>query len=188
MLTSPEQRIWVSADLALFPDNGDRYEIVDGELFVTRAPHRKHQKTCGRLFAVLDRWSLDTGLGAAELGVGLVLGDQDDVIPDVVWLSRERYAALVDESGHLRGAPELVIEVLSPGTENERRDREVKLKLYSIRGVQEYWLADWRLQQVEVYRREGGRLRLVLTLFATDALTSPLLPGFVCPLSQIFED
>lgn len=55
--------IWTTADLELFPDNGSRYEIIDGELFVTRAPHWKHQKACARIISALDVWSQTTGLG-----------------------------------------------------------------------------------------------------------------------------
>jgi Uma2 family endonuclease len=80
----------------------------------------------------------------------------------------------------------LVIEVLSPGSTNERRDREVKLKLYSRRGVLEYWIVDWQARQVEVYRREELALRLASTLYATDPLTSPLLPGFACGIATLF--
>jgi len=109
-----------------------------------------------------------------------------NVVPDVVWISHERLAALMDEAGHLTGAPELAVEVLSPGVENERRDREAKLKLYGSRGIREYWIVDWRLQQVEVYRRDQAMLRLVSTLFAEDVLTSPLLPGFACPVARLF--
>jgi Uma2 family endonuclease len=69
---------------------------------------------------------------------GLIFSDTDAVIPDVVWVSHERLARLEDEAGPLRGAPELVVEVLSPGALNERRDREAKRKLYSAYGVQEY--------------------------------------------------
>ncbi|APB32644.1 Uncharacterized protein conserved in cyanobacteria [Gloeomargarita lithophora Alchichica-D10] len=185
--TSPHQRLWTRADLELLPENGNRYEIVDGELFVTTIPHSKHQKTCGRLFAVLDRWSCPTNLGKTELGSGLVFGDENDVIPDLMWMTKVKYANLIDEVGHFRGAPDLVIEVLSPGIKNERRDRQVKLKLYSAQGVGEYWIADWKNQRMEVYRRENVMLKLTMTLYATDALTSPLLPGFVCPLAQIFE-
>jgi len=85
---------------------------------------------------------------------------------------------LLDDEGHLRGAPELIVEVLSAGTTNERRDREAKLKLYSSTGVQEYWIANWQLQQLEVYRREAAQLKLIATLLADDEITSPLLPGF----------
>lgn len=93
----------------------------------------------------------------------------------------------LDESGHLVAAPELVIEVLSAGTENERRDREVKLKLYSVRGVKEYWIINWQLQQVEIYRRQQAMLKLVAALLDdAEAIASPLLPNFACPLSRLF--
>lgn len=71
------------------------------------------------------------------MGVGVIFGEHDDVIPDVVWLSTEKYVALIDEAGHVRGAPDLIIEVLSSGTENERRAAQMKLKLYSSNGVLE---------------------------------------------------
>jgi Uma2 family endonuclease len=112
--------------------------------------------------------------------------DTDSVIPDVVWASNARLVELLDDAGHLTAAPELIVEVLSAGAENERRDREVKLKLYSSWGVQEYWIVNWRLQQIEVYRRERATLKLIATLFANDELTSPLLSGFACPVAQIF--
>jgi Uma2 family endonuclease len=76
--------------------------------------------------------------------------------------------------------------VLSAGTDNEKRDREVKLKLYSNQGVLEYWIADWRAKQIQVYRRENGVLKLAMTLFASDTLTSPLLPEFACAIAEIF--
>ena len=177
---------WTSADLELFPENDTRYEIIDGELYMTRAPHWKHQTTCGRLFTALDVWSIATKSGEASMGAGVVFGDNDDVIPDVVWVSKEKYEALIDQAGHLTGAPDIAIEVLSAGSENEKRDRELKLKLYSSRGVLEYWIADWRAKQIQVYCRENGILKLAVTLFVTDILTSPLLPEFSCPLAQVF--
>ncbi|MDX2096873.1 MAG: Uma2 family endonuclease [Leptolyngbyaceae cyanobacterium bins.59] len=178
---------WTAADLELFPDNGNRYEIIEGELLVTRAPDWRHQKASTRISTALDTWSLLTGLGEAVQAPGVIFADVDNVIPDVVWVSRERLAVLLDAAGHLTGAPELVVEVLSPGNENERPDRELKLKLYSERGVQEYWMIDWQKQQVEIYRREQALLRLVNTLFPADRITSPLLPDFSYPVSQLFR-
>ncbi|MBD6618053.1 Uma2 family endonuclease [Komarekiella sp. 'clone 1'] len=177
---------WITADLELLPDNGNRYEIIDGELFVTRAPHWNHQKVCTKILSVLNIWSETTGLGETVPNPGILFTDTDNVIPDVVWASNQRLATLLDDAGHLTGAPELVIEVLSPGIENERRDREAKLKLYSSRGVQEYWIFDWRLQQIEVYQRQKAALVLIATLFASDELNSPLLPGFVCLVGRLF--
>lgn len=177
---------WTTADLELLPDNGNRYEIINGDLFVTRAPHWGHQKSSGNAYAELRAWSIATDLGEAVQAPGVIFSEADNVIPDVVWISKTRLATGLDESGHLTVAPELVVEVLSAGTENERRDREAKLKLYSVRGVQEYWILDWRSQQVEVYRRQQAILQLVATLFTADELTSPLLPGFHCSVSQLF--
>lgn len=95
--------------------------------------------------------------------------------------------ALLDEAEHLAGDPELVVEVLSPGEKNERRDREVKLKPYGSQGVLEYWIADKRLQQVQVYRRQQGVLKLVKIVLTTEEITSSLSPGFTCWVSRFFR-
>ncbi|XWK87935.1 MAG: Uma2 family endonuclease [Phormidium sp.] len=187
MIQITDKRVrWTIADLELFPDNGNRYEIIDGELFVTRAPNWRHQEVCGNFYSELRNWILETGLGRVAIAPGIIFSDADNVIPDVVWASNERLAALLDEAGHLTAAPELIIEVLSPGTENQRRDRELKLKLYSTRGVQEYWIADWQKQEIQIYRREQTTLELVATLFVNDELNSPLLPSFNCSVARIF--
>lgn len=177
---------WTTADLDVLPDDGTRYEIVEGELFMTRAPDLRHQDVCGRIYLALMNWSLDQHSGQAIFGPGLIFDEDNAVIPDVIWISNERLSTLMDAAGHLTGAPELAIEVLSSGGDNERRDREVKRKLYTLRGVQEYWIADWRLRQVELYRRERGQLRLQATLLPADELTSPLLPGFACLVARLF--
>ena len=84
--------------------------------------------------------------------------------------------------------PEIVIEVLSPGATNQRRDREVKLGLYSRREVPEYWITDWQRRELLVYRRKGETLVLAATLRGDDVLTSPLLPGFSAPVSRFFAN
>jgi Uma2 family endonuclease len=180
---------WTSADVALLAtDEWKRYEIIDGELFVTRAPHIGHQDTIGRIYAQLLRWSTQTGLGRPLITPGIIFSDADNVIPDLVWLSQERLAMIVDDEGHLTAAPELVIEVLSSGATHERRDREAKLKLYSAQGVEEYWIVDWRRREVAVFRREGAQLLWVKVLLGVDAMRSPLLPGFDCVVESFFGD
>ena len=103
-LTVSEKIRWTTADLELFPDDGKRYEIVDGDLFVARAPHWKHQEVCVKIATQLDLWSSQTGLGKAAFGPGIIFTEADNVIPDVVWASNERLAELLDEAGHLTGA------------------------------------------------------------------------------------
>jgi Uma2 family endonuclease len=178
---------WTIQDVEALPDNEwIRYEIIDGELFVTRAPHHKHQHVIGCIFSALNSWSLETGLGEPSIMPGLIFSDSDNVAPDVVWISHERLAQVQDQAGHFRGAPELVVEVLSPGKANEDRDRSAKLKLYSVQGVQEYWIVDRIAERIEVYRREQAQLALAATLLVGDVITSPLLPGFTCEVTRLF--
>lgn len=182
-----------SRDLEVLPQDGKRYEIIDGELYVTHQPHYRHQDVGGLLYIHLQEWSLRTGAGRASPAPGVIFAEDDDVAPDVVWTSTARLREILGEDGHLHGPPELVVEVLSPGSTNERRDREAKLKLYSRRGVDEYWIVDWRAREIEVYRRAesgepGQLLDLAERLSGDGALTSPLLPGFAVPVSNVFAD
>jgi Uma2 family endonuclease len=180
-------RRYTSADLESLPDvEGVRYEIIGGELHVSTAPGRYHQYASDQARMALQLWNDRTGRGMAVSGPGLIFADDDEVVPDVVWISRERLATGLDHSGHLRVAPELVVEVLSPGSANVRRDREKKLDLYSRRGVDEYWIVDGQGRAVQVYRREQADLRLVATLGGDDALTTPLLPSFACPVGSLW--
>jgi Uma2 family endonuclease len=102
-------------------------------------------------------------------------------------MSKARREHALDAAGHFTVAPELVVEVLSYGPRNERRDREAKLKLYSRQGVHEYWIVDWRQRRVQLYRRRADGLELVATLDRSDTLSSPLLPGFALPIARLWE-
>ncbi len=178
---------YTTADLDLLPDiEGTRYEIIDGELHVTGQPHGMHQYTCSRVASALDRWDDESGIGMVIPAPGVAFSPENAVAPDLVWIRRERLSLLMDEAGHLRAAPELVVEVLSAGAANEKRDRELKLRLYSAWGVGEYWIVDWQLKSIWVYRRQEAALVLAATLAEGDVLTSPLFPGFSCPVSRLW--
>jgi Uma2 family endonuclease len=178
---------WTAKDLETMPDDGTRYEIIEGALFMTRAPNSEHQFVCSNLSFELVAWSRKTKSGEVYFAPGLVFANDDNVIPDLIWISKARLIDALDESGHFTIAPELVIEVLSYGTDDERRDRVAKLDLYSRRGVQEYWIADWQERKIEIYRREQERLTLLTILNETATLESPLLPEFQCRVGTIFE-
>jgi Uma2 family endonuclease len=192
MVTS--QRQFTVYDLENFPDDGSRYEVIDGELYVTAAPHFEHQFALLRVTIPLGIWCESTGRGALVDGAGLIFDLNSGVIPDLLWVSSERLPAITvnprtgQRDGKFHAAPELVVEVLSPGRENEERDRETKLTLYSRRGVREYWIVDRFTRQVEVYRRTPAAvLELAVILTAADTITSPLLPEFALPVEQIFR-
>ena len=107
-------RKFTSADLELMPNNGNLYEIIEGELYVSRQPNYEHHYTCNRIGRFLDEWNGIKNLGVVLTAPGLIFADDDDVAPDVVWITRDRLKEAADKAGHLRSAPELVIEVLSP--------------------------------------------------------------------------
>lgn len=178
---------WTSRDLEVLPDNGKLYEIVDGELYVSRQPHLYHQVVSGNLVSLLNQRTEQRQHGLAVFTPGIIFADDDDVVPDVVWISHARLAQALQPDGKLHSAPELVIEILSPGSNNERRDREAKLKLYSRHGVLEYWIVSWQERRIEVYRREDTVLKLTATLYENDTLQSQHLPEFSCPVREVFD-
>lgn len=178
---------YTTADLELLPYvEGVRYEIIDGQLYVTTQPHGLHQYTCSRIWSEVDQWIARDGSGVMLPAPGVIFSDDNNVAPDLVWFSSNAWAESMDAGGHFHYAPELIVEVLSPGPVNAARDCELKVQLYSRRGVREYWIADYQTQTVQVYRPRDQQLQLVATLRDTEVLTSPLLPGFACPVSRFW--
>lgn len=166
---------------------GERHEIIGGELYVTTQPHFRHQATSDNISFELGIWSRKTGAGRVFPAPGVIFSEDNAVAPDIVWLSKVRMPNVLGPDGKLHDAPDLAIEILSPGKANEERDREKKLALYSRQGVPEYWIVDWRAEMVDVYRRQEERLQLLQTLKSGDQITSSLLPGFSCAVERFFE-
>ncbi len=177
---------FTASDLLLMPEDHKRYEVIDGELYVHDPTHYQHQYACGRLASALSGWGEHSGLGEANITVGLIFDDYNSVAPDVVWLSRDRLVESLGQDGWLHSAPELIAEVLLPGDSHIQRDCQIKRELYSRFGVQEYWVVDWQQRQVEVYRRDNGELVFVKILQSEDTLDSPLLPNFSCQVKRLF--
>ena len=188
MIDATITRRWTVADLEGLPDDGNRYEIIDGELYVTSAPHVWHQLVVGNVSTALSVWSDQTGHGLTIPGPGVIFSPTDAVIPDVVWVRRDRFPGLLGDDGRLHGAPDLAVEVLSPGTANEERDRVTKRQHYGRWGVQKYWIIDRFARTIEIYRLAEGVLQPVVTLGATDDLSSPFLPGFSHRVGNLFAN
>jgi len=191
MAISTKSKRYTLADLERVaqPWDDTRYEIIDGELHVSSQPSNEHQYSCNRTAVSLTNWNDQRGLGIVLPAPGLIFAEDDNSAPDVIWVSKARYRSVLGKENKLHGPPELVVEVLSPGDENERRDREHKLRLYSRRGVDEYWILDGPARSVEVYRRLSGAeeaLRLAAVLGEDETLTSPLLPGFSVHVGELF--
>ena len=174
------------ADLDAFPDDdGNRYELIEGELFVSRAPGIPHQRVLLNLELGLSDYLKAHPIGILVPGAGAIFSDYDAVIPDLAFVRNERWDQVV--SGEkFTGALDLVIEILSPGTQNRQRDLSAKRRLYGKYGVKEYWIVDCENREVLVLRLQGQMLEEIATLKGDDELTSPLLSGFQLKVSTIF--
>lgn len=166
---------------------GERYELINGELHVTTQPHFRHQIVIIKIAFELEVWGRPSQAGLVIPAPGLIYAKNEAVAPDVVWVSAARRDEVIGKDGRLHASPDLVIEILSPGKANAERDREKKLELYSRRGVAEYWIADWQALSLEIYRPVDEQLQLVATLKAGETVESPLLPGFACPIDRFFD-
>jgi Uma2 family endonuclease len=173
-------------DLDAMPDDSNRYEIIEGELFVSRAPSLDHQRISGNVFAALRTYIDQNPVGEIITTPGVIFSDFNGVIPDLVFISHERRGEIAT-GDRITGAPDLVIEILSPGAENERRDRTAKRQLYGKYGVREYWIVIPAKREIEVYFLSGHTLKLNARLTEEDDLTSSLLPGLSCKVESIFR-
>ena len=104
-----------SADLELLPDDGKRYEIIDGELYVSKQPNWFHQLLCSELTIPIGQWCHTTGAGYVVGAPGVIFADDDDVAPDLVWVSRERLASVLTPDGKLHAAPDLAVDQIPRG-------------------------------------------------------------------------
>ena len=162
-----------------------RYELLDGELLLTPAPNLKHQRLQLRLGMRLAQFIEERGLGELFFApCDVVLSDTDVVQPDLLFVSRER-RHLLSNGDNVQGAPDLVVEILSPAT--AERDRGYKRSLYARHGVKEYWVVDPVAETVSILLTRGGALAVAHTFGRNETLRSPLLAGFELDLDDVFS-
>ena len=175
-------RTYTHDDLLAMPDDGKRYEIIDGELFEMTGPFRPHQWAVGRLYLRLGNFLEANPLGTLWLApFDVILSPTNVVEPDLLFVSAERDHIIPD---WVRGVPDLVVEVVSPS--NRRHDEVRKRTLYERFAVGEYWLIDPEVEEVKVYRLAEGKYGRPTLLEAgrDDVLSSPLFPGWEMPAAS----
>ena len=176
-------------DFLLFPDDGRRHEIIDGEHYVTPSPNLRHQRLVGRLFLSIGNY-LAAHPGAGQLFLApldVVLSYHDVVEPDLLFVAGDQSAIMTEEN--IQGPPALVIEVISKST--RKKDAQTKRRLFERTGVREYWLVDPELDLVQVLRASpDGKLVRVEELTAEDdaILTTPLLAGWQLTMRALFAE
>ncbi len=162
-----------------------RYEILDGELFMVPAPNIRHQRLSKRIASALMAQLETTGSGEVFWApCDVVLSDENVLQPDLLFVRRER-SGIIGEA-HVSGPPDLVVEILSPGTRS--KDVEIKRKLYAAFGVREYWIVDPDAETIEVLTWTDRGYAAAGVYGPSEYLLSPLLPGLKLPLADIFRD
>ena len=188
MTTAIKPREWTYKDYLGLPEGGPlRYEVIDGELYMTPAPNIRHQEILGTLYRLVGNFiaSADTSLGKiypAPCDVVLSADPLQVVQPDLVFVSKAR--AFIVTERNIQGVPDLVVEILSEGT--MIRDRREKFRLYERFGIPEYWIVDQMDDNVSVYRLANKKYPDPLILRKDELLESPLLPGFSIRISDLF--
>ena len=175
-------------DFLLFPDDGQRHELIDGEHYVTASPNTKHQGVSGNLHFLIRGWLEQHSVGRIFYAPFDVVFTRYDVVePDLLYMSHAR-ARDVLTAANVQGVPELVIEIGSPST--RKRDETIKRRLYEREGVSEYWVVDPDIDVIRVYRRDvdGFSRARELTAEAGDVLTTPPFDGLELPLERIFRE
>ncbi len=175
-------------DFVHFPDDGQRHELVDGEHYVTPSPNLRHQRIAAKLYLAIGLFLKAHPVGEVFFApLDVVISDVDVVEPDLLYVSRERAADILVPQ-HVRGAPDLVIEIASKGT--RKRDETIKRALYERAGVSEYWVVDPEIDVVRLYRRVGEAFERPVELRrdADDRLTTALMPGMQMSLADLFSE
>lgn len=178
--------LWFTYEDYLLLPEGDRRELIEGDFHVTPAPSPKHQRVCLELaFRLRDHVESAKRLGKIYVSpIDVVLTPSNVVQPDVVFVARPRLHIVTERA--IEGAPDLAIEVLSPST--AARDQHLKKNLYARAGVKELWLVEPRARSIEVLTRGKARFTRHGRFGPADALTSPLLRGFVLePVRDVFR-
>ena len=174
------------ADLDTMPEDGNRYEVIEGELLVSKAPGVLHQIVSMNLTSLLLTHLRANPVGQLLATPGIVFDDTDAVIPDLAFIASARMAEIIS-GDRVTGPPDLIIEVLSPGSSNMQRDRIVKRQLYAKWGVAEYWIAEIENRSIEIYVLEFNVFELRATVREDNLVISNVIPGFSCKACEIFR-
>jgi Uma2 family endonuclease len=179
---------WTYSDLVALPDDQLRHELIDGEHFVSPSPTTTHQEISKRLFVAINAHVERRRLGEVLYApFDIKLSAWTVLVPDLVYFTAARFADVVNEK-HATAAPDLVVEILSPGT--RRRDLGRKRAVYDRDGAGEYWIVDPEARSITVLRRPRTGAGLtdvtVHTLGDDGSVESPLFPGLKLRLRDVF--
>jgi len=179
----PEALRFTYEDYRELPEDGNKYEIINGELSMTPSPLTIHQIISHKLNLELGNFVARHDLGFVfQAPLDVILSQHDIVQPDLFFISKSRQAIVTEKN--IQGAPDLVIEIISP--ETKKRDLGLKKKLYAKHGVKEYWVVYPKEKRIGLYALVENEFQLFATYAGQDTLRSKVLQGFELTLATIF--
>ncbi|HYL44347.1 MAG TPA: Uma2 family endonuclease [Ktedonobacteraceae bacterium] len=182
-IPGPEQGSWTYSDYAALPEDGQRYEIVNGVLLMTPSPGGAHQDAVGEIFYHLRTHLKLSGLGMVRLApFDVELSPEDVLQPDVFVVLNAHLDRVLEKK--VVGAPDLVVEVASPGT--AAFDRLTKSNIYAHAGVSEYWIVNTERHTVEVLVLEDGKYRSLGIFRGEQILPSRIMPDLPIGVERFF--
>jgi Uma2 family endonuclease len=180
----PPKEVYTCADYAALPE-GAPYQLIGGKLVMTPSPSTRHQAILRRLGVKMANFVDEKGVGAVYFApVDVYLQETAVYQPDIAFVSRDRFAII--EAEKINGAPDLVVEILSPST--AYYDLREKFKIYARCGVKEYWIVDPIEKSIELYAGKEGKFIQVARAEETGRVESGVLGGFSIELEEIFVD
>lgn len=183
-MTAPRTLRYTADYLWETPDDGNRYEVIDGELFVTPPPGWAHQYAASRLHRIVANHVIEGNLGECLVApLGVVLDAEGGVQPDLVSIARERLG-IASEQG-VEGAPDMVVEVLSPSTQG--RHCSIKMRRYARAGIRYYWILAPSTRTLEERRQAGDGYELIGSFGPEDVFRPELFPGLAITIAELWD-
>ena len=182
-IAKPKKKRWSRQDIINDPSGPERYEVIEGELYLPPTPKFAHQNIALRLARILQEYTDANDLGVVAIAPLDVIINQDESLqPDILYVSKERLDIVKD---YIEGPPDLVVEIASPSTSG--RDRVVKSRVYARFGVPHYWIIDPSDKTVLAYQLSDKNYALIGTAVGEEVFTSPLFPELKIELKKIWD-
>lgn len=182
--------LFTNDDVLKMPrDEFSRYELIGGEIILSSAPGFIHQLLATRIVVEFSKYLERNPVGEILTTPGLIFSEYDGVIPDLVFITHEKIAEILDQKDEkFHGAPEIVIEILSPGRVNARRDLQIKRELYEIYRLPEYWVVNPFEKEIVVFRYGREGLKQAKIHKENEIIETPVLPKFKLTIKKLFAD
>jgi Uma2 family endonuclease len=179
-----QKKVFTYQDYLDLPEDGNRYEVINGELIMVAAPNTGHQIISAYIEVELYNFVKTKQLGQVlDAPIDVILSESNVVQPDILFISKENSSIITEKN--IAGAPDLIIEIISPSS--AYYDLLEKKELYAVHGVREYWIVEPKKQWIEVYINQNRKFELDQRVEQTGVIKSCVVNGWSLELVNVFQ-